>query len=503
MTLYIFLIYLLSSFSGFFIQLDPVNDPYGTSIIIALLNSFFWFFGVHGYYAILPLIEQLTVTGYTYGAVSNQFLGSFVFVGGAGATLSLIIAILVISKDSLHRKIAMVSIPFAIFGINEIVLFCLPIIFNFRMLLPFILVPVVNAVIASTALVSGFIQLIPGISLINTPLILNSWMATGGDYNGIVLQLVCLLVGVLIYIPFVVFLDQAKQVHNIEIPQLNATFNGVLEEFSSEVDDPLHFLMLQNEKIRKLQDEFFEISEFRFMIYYQPKVNPNTGCVVGCEALIRAIDINDNLIPPGKFVNSFHEARIIHYLDVWVVLEVLRQIKKWKESDLPIVPVSINITASTLTNIKAVNQILEAIGEYKEFIRLEMTEETLADFNENLEQSITQINQFGIPLDIDDFGTGYSSLSYLSKVDFHAIKIDRSFVLDLDNPKNRFLLHAIIQFAQRLNKHIIVEGVETKEQIHELTGYDDLSIQGWFYSKALRADDFQHYLSAANAKITL
>ncbi|TVQ69590.1 MAG: EAL domain-containing protein [Oceanospirillales bacterium] len=490
-TVYWLFILFLSSIGTSVIGIDPVNNPYGTSILIAFLNSLFWFFGIHGYYAILPILDQLVAYEQTAGVINTYFLSSFVFIGGAGATLSLVIAILLFSKDKFHRKIAILSIPFALFGINEIILFCLPIIFNTRMLLPFLAVPIINALISPTALLSGFVSPSPSISLVNTPFLLNSWMSVGGSINGIILQMVCLVIGMFIYAPFVYVIDRARAVRQVEITQFNATFTGILEEYSSDVDDPFHLILLQNEKIRNLQEQFTIISNLVFVLHYQPKVNPKTGEVVGCEALIRAFDDNKKMVSPAEFLPAFHEAGIIHMLDSWVAREASRQLHLWQEEGRPDIKISINMSASTMTHPVAIDKILESIGDNAHLISIEMTEETLASFNETLQMVIDKVKAAGISLEIDDFGTGYSSMSYLTKADFDAIKIDRSFVTDIDDPRKCRLLHALIQFTERLDLPVIVEGVEIQEQVNELLQYDHISIQGWFYAKAMTAEEFQ------------
>lgn len=481
----------LGSLGTSMVVIDPVNNPYGTSVLIAFLNSVFWFFGIHGYYAILPLLDQLVPFEQTTGVINTYFLSSFVFIGGAGATLSLIIAILLFSKDKFHRKIAILSKPFAFFGINEIILFCLPIIFNTRMLLPFVMVPIVNAIISTSAILSGFVSPAPSISLVNTPFLLNSWMSVGGSMNGVMLQMVCLAVGVFIYAPFVYVIDRARAVRKVEIRQFNATFTGILEEYSSDVDDPFHLILLQNEKIRSLQEQFTVISNLVFVLHYQSKVNPKTGEVISCEALIRAYDDDKKLIPPHEFLTAFHEAGIIHMLDSWVAREAARQLDVWKSEGRPDIKISINMSASTMTHPVAIDKILESIGDKAHLISIEMTEETLASFDENLQIVIDKLKAAVVSLEIDDFGTGYSSLSYLSKADFDTIKIDRSFVTDIEDSRKRRLLHAIIQFTERLNLPVFVEGVETQQQVDELLKYDHVSIQGWFYAKAMNAEEFQ------------
>lgn len=482
------------------IPLDPHNHPYQASAVIALLNSLFWFLGIHGYYAIIPLLEQIDAQATLNGVINSEFLGSFVFIGGGGATLSLITAIFIFSKDRFHKKIALISLPFALFGINEVILFCLPVIFNLRVFIPFVLVPFSNALIATTAFQLGWIELSSSFSLINSPILFNAWLAAGGNLNGPLLQVTCLIAGVCLYAPFIQLLDRSRLIKKVRIKQLKATFTGILEEFSAKIDDPLQFIVHRNEKIRHLQKQFVEISDYTFLLHYQPKVDPKSGRVVGAEALIRAKDTEGYLVPPGRFLPAFHEADIIHYIDVWVAEEATEQLEKWRSDGQALVPVSINVSTKTLNRKEAFNRIMGVIAPYSEYVRIEITEESLADFNDMLNSAISSVKAAGIALDIDDFGTGYSSLSYLNKADFDSVKIDRSFVTDLNDPRKQKLLNAILQFSHGMGFSVIVEGVETQAQVDILKNHSNLSIQGWFYSKALPAEDFQAFIYAAQTQ---
>lgn len=496
-TLYTITIQLLIQTSFSLIEIIPEKNPYVAMTLITSLNSLFWFFGIHGYYAILPLIDQLSQIDSTLDLVNPLFLGSFIFIGGSGSTLSLIIAILVLSKDRFHKKIAIISLPLAFYGINEVIVFCLPILFNRKLLIPFLLAPTVNAIISTYAVKTGIISISSGFSSVTAPVIFNAWISSNGDLYGILLQIICLTMGIIIYAPFVSMIDRARQHNKIEIPQIQATFQGINEEYSSKIDDPYHIIFSQNKEIDEIRRKLKYISELNFTMFYQPKINPHTSKIEGCEALIRAFDKNGVIVSPSLFMDTFHKANLISLLDLWVAKEVSNQIENWKNKNQELVNISINITASTLNDPIILDEIISIVQSNSEWICFELTEETLANF-EILNHSIKKIKQSGINIHIDDFGTGYSSLSYLSNVDFSAIKLDRSFVENLDNHRNYRLLHAIMGFLKNMEIKIIIEGVESQDQVNELIQYNNISIQGWFYAKAMCESDLQEFISKYN-----
>src|SRR5699024_808035 len=202
--------------------LQGLSSSLPAALIVAFLNQLLWFFGLHGTNILGAIIEPIYIplvieNGDLFNAgvsaydvpniVTKPFLDSFVFLGGSGATISLLIAIfLVIRRERKHpyREIAKVSAPGSIFNINEPVLFGLPIVLDPIMLIPFIVIPVVLAIISYIALATGLVPRTVALVPWSTPPILSGFLVTGGSWRGIVLQLFNIALAVVIYIPFVV-----------------------------------------------------------------------------------------------------------------------------------------------------------------------------------------------------------------------------------------------------------------------------------------------------------
>lgn len=485
------LLYVFQTFPHPEIILDPVNAPLFTSILLSSLNSFLWFFGIHGYYAILPLFDQLVASD-PASHITPAFLGTFVFIGGSGATFSLILAILLLSKNSLHRKIAIISLPLAAIGVNEILLFCLPIILNYRFAFPFLTAPLVNATIAHLAISLNWIEPNLVFNQLHSLFIFNAWLI--GDNNGLILQLLLLTLGAIIYAPFVI-LHNRNEIHSgINIPQLNIKFDEKIDRMTLIEEDPINITMARNKKIDQLKNDLNKLKKNKFMMFYQPKVHSLTGEVIGCEALIRATSQDGQLLSPATFLPIFKEANLTGYIDIWVAQQVVEQIKNWLDSNMNPPAVSINISPKTLENPEDFTQVLNTIIGLEKWIRIEITEETLAIDNKTTKQTMKTLKESGFKIDIDDFGTGYSSLSYLNSFDADAIKIDRSFVNRLECEKNQRVLRSLVKFLTTLDVEIIVEGVETEQQMHYLTQYCHCAIQGWYFSKALCPEDYIQFV---------
>lgn len=484
------------------VPLDPVAKPLQTGATVAFLNSFYWFFGVHGYYASLPVLQQLMHPELFQSDVINlAFLETYVFIGGSGATAGFVAAILLRSRNRMHRRIAMISLPLALFGINEVLLFCLPIILNPRLFLPFVTTPLVLTLVSVAALETGWVSFDPHLSLPNAPVLVNAWLVSGGGLGGPLLQFGCFLLSILIYLPFVSRIAQRNEPHEIQISQLNATFVSSLEISTGLEDDPILNRKKLTAKAKQLESSFEYIKDLTFELHYQPKIDPHRKTVVGAEALIRAREAGGKLVFPDRFLPSFHEAGMSRAVDLWVAHAAVEQIETWRQCSGPRCPIGINISAETLADRATVDLLLDTLTPCAADIRIELTEQTLASTEAEIDQSIARLKQAGVRLDIDDFGTGYSSLSYLSRFDPDAIKIDRSFVNQTDTPRGSALFHSLVKFAHSLNLDVVVEGLETGDQLAHLARYQNISVQGWYYAKAMPAEALEGFVTKLEATL--
>lgn len=231
-----------------------------------------------------------------------------------------------------------------------------------------------------------------------------------------------------------------------------------------------------------------------FAVYYQPKVNIQTGKISGIEALVRWIHPEKGIIPPGKFISIAEETGLIIQIGEFVLRTACMQVVEWQKNGIQPIIVSVNLSTKQFlqTNlVKIVESILQETGLDPSFLELEITESMTVDFN----QAITTLNhlkQLGIQISVDDFGTGYSSLNYLRMLPIDRLKIDRSFISDITtNAENAAIVSTILNMAYNLKLDVIAEGVEEEEQVDFLQKINCDEVQGFYFGHPLPANELE------------
>jgi EAL domain-containing protein (putative c-di-GMP-specific phosphodiesterase class I) len=241
------------------------------------------------------------------------------------------------------------------------------------------------------------------------------------------------------------------------------------------------------------------IEEGKFEIVYQPKVEPRTRHVAGFEALLRWRDRDLGAVSPDEFVAVAEETGQILALGDWVLREVVRQAQLWRDTGVTDVPISVNISSVQIEANTLVDTVVETLRETglpPEHIELEVTETALLRDKSHAIKVLRDLKRVGIKVSLDDFGTGYSSLSYLRCLPIDAVKIDRSFILDIvDSEQDRALVRSIMNMAKVLGLTVIVEGVEEAAQCDLLAEMDCDLIQGFVYSEGVSAERVPEILS--------
>ena len=240
--------------------------------------------------------------------------------------------------------------------------------------------------------------------------------------------------------------------------------------------------------------------------YYQPKVRLPDGALVGAEALIRWRHPERGLIPPGQFIPVAEASDLIVAVGDWMLVEVCRQLAAWRKAEFPPLTVAINLAARhfRLPNLAdRVCGLLEAYGLPPQALELEITESTLLEIGAETGEALLALERLGIGLALDDFGTGYSSLSYLKRLPLTALKIDQSFVRDLEtDPDDRTLAATIVALGHQMGFMVVAEGVETEEQRQILLEQGCDLAQGYLFGRPLPAEEFEGWLKGANAPRT-
>ncbi|MTW12687.1 EAL domain-containing protein [Pseudoduganella eburnea] len=237
-----------------------------------------------------------------------------------------------------------------------------------------------------------------------------------------------------------------------------------------------------------------------FVLHYQPRAALADGGLAGAEALVRWDHPTRGLVPPGDFIPLAESSGLIVPLGAWVIREVCRQQKAWRDAGLPMVPVSINLSPRQFREDGLAEHIEVALEEYDvppAMLVFEISESMVKD---NLDAAVARLNELkgiGVRLSLDDFGTGHSSLARLRMLPMDQLKIDQSFVRQLGSEQaDEAICRSIIDVGHNLNMQIVGEGVETLLQREWLRAHHCDEIQGCFHARAMPADEFAQLLAA-------
>jgi len=236
------------------------------------------------------------------------------------------------------------------------------------------------------------------------------------------------------------------------------------------------------------------ISKNEFTLFYQPRVNLENNKVIGMEALLRWQSPERGLISPVEFIPVLEETDMIIPVGDFVIQQACKQCKAWHDMGYGNLRISINLSAKQFAHPPLVANIKQALadsGLQAKYLELEITESILVEDTEQAIRILEELRALGVYLAIDDFGTGYSSLSYLLRFPVHFLKIDRSFVKDVNKNKSHAnLTRAIIAMATSLDLETVAEGVENKEQLSFINQSNCNEIQGFLFSKPVPANEF-------------
>jgi len=233
-----------------------------------------------------------------------------------------------------------------------------------------------------------------------------------------------------------------------------------------------------------------------FTLHYQPVIDVQTGHVVGTEALLRFSHATLGRVSPGEFIPIAEKNGLILPIGEWVLRRSCRDIGPVLEMTAGRFTLAVNVSIQQLESHKF-PVILQAIIEETQFpanqLVLEVTEETSVSHSERVKETINKIEAYGVKISIDDFGTGYSSLEKLHRLKVDQLKIDQSFIRDLD--ETTAIVRAILAMGESLSLSVVAEGVETKDQLDFLKTTTCDYVQGYYFSRPLAYKDFQAYLA--------
>lgn len=471
-------------------ELYPSDFKHG--LFNEIIRDFIWFFGIHAHHLFQEInantylhtktaFELWHAHGRALPILSTTFYETWCSCGGSGMSLCLVICL--IFKRKRHINLIRSSLPLSILNINEPLVFGLPIVLNPVLFIPFIAVPAISYCIAYAATAWG---LVPHISVMvgwSTPPLINIWLATEGSIRAVILQFFIISLGIVIYYPFLLRLEN----NNSYIKKLNTLTPAKLvahatERFTSKsnTDDII------NENHKK--QCYKEIENLKksgdFVLFFQPQVNIMTNKIVGMEVLLRHESKQGKITPP-YFLKYYETLNMLSDVDFWVLSNTIKHIQENMNS-FKGMTVSINITPNTLFN-DAFKIFVAGISNKKLpqncFIEFEITE------NENLNAQandvLHELRKNNIKIALDDFGTGYSSISHLTHRNFDKIKLDRALVLQMAQENGVEFFKKVVELCRVTHDHIVVEGIETKDEllIAQKSGVE--FAQGYYFYKPM------------------
>lgn len=482
----------------------------GSGIFTTLLYIFFvhflWFFGIHGTNALDMVAKQLFEPGIQVNQTliqngmmptelfSKTFLDIFAFIGGCGATLCLILAIFIAAKKSNNKKLAKVASISVFFNINELVIFGFPVIFNPIMLIPFILTPMVLALISSISMMLGLVPYVTQSVEWTVPIILSGYQATG-SISGAILQIVNVFIGTMIYIPFVRWSEQKQSkefeasIHTMELDMQEGEKKDSIPAFLS---DDYHDYFSAKTLTMDLQNAM-HLNQLQ--LYYQVQMNANNQ-IYGVEALLRWNHPICGFISPALLISLANQGGFLDELGLYIIEKACRDAEQIDKLGIKM-NLSINISPKQLENESFVEDALAIVKQYPlNHIELvfEVTERALLNTSRVIINRILELRNHGIKLSMDDFGMGHSSMTYLQENIFDEVKLDGSLVKHLtENDRTREIVMSITQMADKLNFSVVAEFVETEKQINILKSVGCTIYQGYYYAKAEPLDKFLQY----------
>jgi diguanylate cyclase (GGDEF)-like protein/PAS domain S-box-containing protein len=263
------------------------------------------------------------------------------------------------------------------------------------------------------------------------------------------------------------------------------TYNFYTREISTKI-----------ERIILLEDGLKRaISKRHFHLEYQPQMDIQKNKLAGLEVLLRYTHPKMGMVSPLEFIPICEKIGIIDEVTEWVMKEAFIQQKEWKELGYGEIPISINISPTTLENVsflQTVQAYLDRFGTNPAAIEFELTEDAFMHNMAYVGKILGSLNQMGIKISLDDFGTGYSSLKYLKDLPINKVKIDRSFIMGIpEKEKEKAIIEMLLNLTERLKGEVICEGVETEEQLSFLLRKGCRLVQGFYFSKPLPKDKLE------------
>lgn len=473
---------------------------FGAAVYI-FLSQTLWFFGIHGSDMLHIVSTEMFEKAFTDGMISGNipvftktFLDVFTLMGGSGSTLCLLAA-LCFRKNKKDRTLFKAAILPAVFNINEIVLFGLPVVLNPIMIIPFVLVPLAQLAVSSASVYLGLVP-VPSVQVgWTTPVILSGYLCTG-SIAGSILQIVLLIMGTAIYMPFLKWSgehDEKMLKNNIE--KLKKEMMACEER--GEIINFRKGPKVKRECARTLTQDLAEaIEKGEIQTFYQPQIT-NQDSVYGVEALLRWKHPIAGYMYPPMVIELARQNDMLDDFGI-ALIERAAQDLEHLSKEMNLMHMAVNILPAQFeseTFCARVEEILERHDFGDCIMCLEITEQMALSTSGTISGRMKRLRKAGIVFHMDDFGMGHSSMQYLQNNEFEAVKLDGSLVKQVaENERSRNIIEGIHQLSLSLHYEIIAEYVETEKQREILEGLGCYIYQGYLYSPAIPLEELETFL---------
>ncbi len=483
----------------------PLQHGLLAAFVFTFFSQFFWVLGLHGSNIMENVAQMLwvpmldvNVAAVEAGQVpveifTKQFFDVYTKMGGSGSTLCLIIALLIFARNTSSSRLGKLSLPLALFNINETIIYGLPIVLNPFYIIPFLFLPVIQVLIAYAATSLNLVPVVTESVSWTTPILIGGYVATG-SIAGAILQLVNLAVGVMVYMPFIKLNEMAKEKSNQQVMKK-------LNEQIDYVDNQRPQVMLnRQDEVGALARAIAGDLEYvlskngngELFLVYQPQIN-REGKIFGCETLLRWRHSKLGMIPPPTIITLAEEAKLDTRLNEWIFTEALKAQGRFIKLGMVQV-LSINLSPLQLMNESIIEVLKTGIQQNDldpKMLEIELTENIALDDSNLSKQAMERLKEIGVRLAIDDFGMGHTSLQYIKSYVFDTVKLDGSLVEDILTDKSSAdIVKAIIQLADSVHMEVIAEVVETQEQRDILYDFGCHVFQGYLFSKPLEEEAY-------------
>jgi EAL domain-containing protein (putative c-di-GMP-specific phosphodiesterase class I)/cellobiose-specific phosphotransferase system component IIC len=446
-----------------------------------------WFIGIPGENVSSILFPYKDFTASIVPHLSwLEFNRLFINIGGAGAGLAILLATIFVPKTRTLNTIIIISIPLAIFNINTLLLYAL-IVLNRHLLIPFLLVPMINLLLAYL-FVSYFPLIFDGDFRVlwNTPFLFDGYFKTNGNMIVVVFQLILLAIDTAIYSPFIRHFVSTQLIPN-HLTRLAEKFDLHCEiEAEKNIQSYQAYRDLLNANAR-VETILHDLKLDNIYIYYQPKINVADETCTEFEALIRYRH-NGELQGP-IFLEALEKAGMGPIIDFWVCTQVHNDLVNWKQSGFTPM-VSINLNPDTLLNTRAIERIRALFKD--EVVMFEILERTFIQ-NDKAMANLKKLKSDNHRISIDDFGIGYSNLWILFSLEAEELKLDKSLIEKIHESKAFYMCQSIVDFSHKIGMTVVAEGVETAEQLSIVKDLQVDRIQGFYYSRAIAKNKVYGY----------